>query len=43
VILKLLIDAIALDCPTVCATGRDPSVRDRVSRAGEDHDDDQNF
>jgi hypothetical protein len=31
------------DCPTVCVTGRDPRVRDRVSRAGEDHDRDHYF
>jgi hypothetical protein len=31
------------DCPTVCVTGRDPRVRDRVSRAGEDHDRDHFF
>jgi hypothetical protein len=31
------------DCPTVCVTGRDLRVRDRVSRAGEDHDRDHNF
>jgi hypothetical protein len=31
------------DCPTVCVTGRDPRVRDRASRAGEDHDRDHNF
>jgi hypothetical protein len=26
------------DCPTACVTGRDPGVRDPVSRAGKDHD-----
>jgi hypothetical protein len=31
------------DCPTVCVTGRDLRVRDRVSRAGQDHDRDHNF
>jgi hypothetical protein len=31
------------DCPTVCVSGRDPRVRDRVSRAGEDHDRDHIF
>ena len=43
-IVPLLAAALyAWDCPTVCVTGRDPRVRDRVSRAGEDHDHDHFF
>jgi transposase InsO family protein len=31
-------DPLAGECPTECVTGRDLRVRDRASRAGEDHD-----